>query len=357
MILLLAAGCSQLSPTPSPTAIPATVQPTSTPPPASPDEQIRHAFNQTDPAIRIDEVISATNAFLRSPEIQSISDEQASESFTDIAFSSGQIVFPDPAFIRRNNNLAVVGLPDGLGIYLFDLSPDSPTPVKLSEWTVGLSALNTIWGDTEFGLSYITYGNDDLARVHFMLVTNLESQWQIAWFSDDNPDWWFNAFDATLSVSITLDRLIVTGKTQNLTEPFYSDIDLPSRDFEIEWLRQEDDTYLISPPVGAYPHLQAWTWANAQPSAYTTLVEFIERLQRSDDNDLETLVTDPAVIESAISFGLNLPERRYQLTVSDEQTFILRDRQGAFTISLTPPITPGDNWQIVSILPLGAASP
>jgi hypothetical protein len=110
------------------------------------------------------------------------------------------------------------------------------------------------------------------------------------------------------------------------------------------------------PTADLYPHREAWLWDIAQPSAYATLIEFLERLRlpRYKDEDLLPLVTGQEVIDDARAFGLYLPERRFTMLAYDENIVVFRDRRGAFVATLQAPSAAGDGWLVTSIRPLGA---
>ncbi|MEJ2149444.1 MAG: hypothetical protein P8Z40_08170, partial [Chloroflexota bacterium] len=158
------------------------------------ESYLQEAFQVDDPFERRERVLVATEVFLRSTDVQQADDRAASATFTEIAFSSQRLRLRDPGFIRRSGALAVVGLPDGLGMVLYDLSqPPGDGLLELTRWTVGLSALEVDWGQDEFGVSYATLGNDQAIRVHFLLATRAETGWQVAWPGDEEAGWWFNA--------------------------------------------------------------------------------------------------------------------------------------------------------------------
>ena len=119
---------------------------------------------------------------------------------------------------------------------------------------------------------------------------------------------------------------------------------------------REKDSYALSPSID-YADRQSWLWMIAQPSAYATLVEFVERLQRQDYRELEYLVEGDQVISAAVAFGLYLPERRYEIVAYDESKIVFRDRQGAFVMTFTPPQSKDAPWLIASLNPIGAAVP
>jgi hypothetical protein len=358
VLLAVLGGC--VSQGASPTAEPPPgPQPSPTPVPPV-DDRLRESFRRTDPAARKEGVLSATEAFLRSDAVGEMGDEDASAHFTTAAFSSERLIFPDPAFIRRREEWAVVGLPDGMGLFFYDLSAEPGTsPLELSPWTIGLSAVEVTWQRHAFGVSYTTIGSDDVARAHYVLVDRPEGDWRVAWLSDEEPDWWFNAYNAALSVAPDLSRLVVAGQARGTTEVFYEGEGTPRRDFGVEWVREEEDGgYRLALPVGAYPSRRAWLWRVARPSPYATLVEFVERLQSgSDDEDLAHLVTGPAVISAAKAFGLHLPGRQYEIVAYDQQAITFRDRQGVFIATFGQPESGDAPWPMSSLKPLGAAEP
>ncbi len=342
----------QLTPASRPTQLASTLS-------SSVDRQLREAFRIDDPIERRASVLRLTELFLRNPAVAQMTDEAVSLHYTNIAFSSGQLVFSDPAFIRREADRVVVGLPNAMGLYFYDLSRGLGTsPLELSAWAVGLSMVHAYWGEGELGVGYITLGNDAKTRAHYLLVKWVNGSWYVAWFSDEEPGWWFNAQDATVAVVPDLSALAVVGESSSTTLAFDErGLLAPRRRFRVEWVRRSD-RYVMRPPLDSHAARQAWLWQVAEPSAYATLVEFIERLQLQDERNASQLVTEPSVMTAAIAFGLYLPQRRYEVLLSDEQGIIVfGDHLGTFVASFSHPQATGAPWQITSLQPVGADFP
>jgi hypothetical protein len=317
------------------------------------ESALREAFQVDDPFERRERVLSAAEAFLRAPAAQQMDDRAASTIFTDIAFSSRRLRLRDPGLIRRSGGLAVVGLPDGLGMYLYDLGEEpGSAPLALTPWTVGLSALEVNWHPDEFGVSYVTLGSDQVVRVHFLLAVRGDEGWQVAWPGDEEPGWWFNATNGALSVSDDLERLVVEGEAPHTTLAFQEQDSTPRRRFRVEWVR-DDDRYRQSPPESGYPTRQEWQWAVAVPSAYATLVEFVERMQLGQEDGAAALAADPDVLAAARTLELHLPTRRYLVTGYSRQTITFRDQEDTYMATFAPPEADGDPWQIVGLRQLG----
>lgn len=319
------------------------------------ESYLQEAFQVDDPFERRERVLVATEVFLRSTDVQQADDRAASATFTEIAFSSQRLRLRDPGFIRRSGALAVVGLPDGLGMVLYDLSqPPGDGLLELTRWTVGLSALEVDWGQDEFGVSYATLGNDQAIRVHFLLATRAEAGWQVAWPGDEEAGWWFNATNGALSVSDDLDRLVVEGEAPHSTLAFQEQDTTPHRRFRVEWVR-DGDSYRQAPPESGYSSRQEWLWVVAVPSAYATLVEFVEQMQLGQEDDAADLVADPDVLDAAQALELYLPTRRYLVTGYSAQTITFRDQQNAYMATFAPPEADDEPWQIIGLRQLGAA--
>lgn len=349
-LALLFTGCAPASVTfSSPSNVPP-VALSETPaavPPA--EEELREAFRQADPFLRRESVLRAIGRVLRGAEARRMDDGELSDYLTEVAFSSGRLRLADRAFVRREGDLAVVGLPDGLGIVLYDLdaSPDA-LPLELTSWSAGLSALEVRWGTDEFGVSFVTLGADGATRVHYLLTVRDGQGWKVAWNGDEAPDWWFNALNAGITIAPDLSRLIVEGEAESTTLAFLEEGNAPRRVFKIEWVREED-SYIPVPPVEAYPSRRAWLWAVARPSAYSTLVEFIERLQRQDVEGAADLVGSPEIIEVAQSLDLDSPLRRYQVTDQQPGSITFRDREGTYRAVFESPSPERERWLIVAL--------
>lgn len=359
LLSILLGGCGTEPPPPTPQVV---ILESPSPTPALPiDDRIRESYRRIEPAARKENILRVTEAFLRHAASTDMDDQSASVHYTQAAFSSGSLALSDPAFIRRQDQLTVVGLPDGLGLYLYDLEQESGTqPLELSPWTIGLGYVGVIWKRQEIGLSYATLGSDGVVRIHFILVDKPEESWRVAWFSDEDPDWWFNAYDATVLVEADLSSLIVTGKSNNTTDVFdesgqYDD-EVLARKFRVIWARDEDG-YLRMPSVGAFPDRQTWLWSIAEPSPYATLIEFIERLRRYDEAGAANLAGSADVVTASMDFGLYLPDRQYQILSYSEDIIIFRDRRGAFIATFDQRDKGVGIWQIESIKPLGVAVP
>src|SRR5689334_19292791 len=92
------------------------------------NEQLRAAFEIEDRSARLDTVLTLIPAFLADLSLRNIDDEAASSLLTDIAFSSERMTFTDPAYIRRYNDMAVIGLPDAMGLYYINTYRDDRYP-------------------------------------------------------------------------------------------------------------------------------------------------------------------------------------------------------------------------------------
>ena len=257
--------------------------------------------------------------------------------------------------MRRSDDLAVVGLPQGYGLYFYDLAaPASSTPLEISRWTVGLSAVDVIWKEDQVGVGYLTTGTDSLPRVHYALVVRADDAWHLAWLSDEDPDWWLNAAGGALSIASDLSQLTVTGEAPRTTEAFYEQAGGPRRTFRLTW-EHTLQGYALAPGPEGFASRQAWLWQSAVPAPYATLVEFIERLQIGDHKGAAALAADPALVEAAVDFGLQLPERRYQVVEAEADRIVFRDVKGSFVVTFRPPQDETGPWQIASLTPYGAA--
>ncbi len=356
--LLLAAcalaGCG--APDPATPVLPP-AEPTPLPEARLPIElQLRDAFRVADPFARRAAVLLATESFLRDPALRATDDSIATSYYTTIAFSSGQLTLPDPAAIQRQDDVAIVALPEGLGLFLYDLgTPPGSEPVELSRWLVGLSSIHVTWGQGEAGVAYTTLGRDGVTRAHFALATAGEAGWRLSWLSDEAPDWWFNAQGGALAVAPDLSWLELAGEAADTTLAFYELGDAPRRTFLIRWERAAN-IYQMSPPAAGYPTRQAWLWDVAQPSPYATLVEFVEQLQMGDEPGVARLA-DGESVAAALEFGLHLPERRFQVVEAGSDRIVFRDLQGTFVAGFAPPPSEGDPWLITSLAPFGAPAP
>jgi hypothetical protein len=319
---------------------------------------VREAFRVTDPTDRQVSVLNAVANLLNDPVVRQMDDRSVSSYLTEQAFSSEALRLPDQAYVVRRGYLAVVNLPDGLGLWLYDLAndPEGNQPLNLSQWTVGLSALQaTWWGTTNVGVSYITLSADEVTSVHFILATKGASGWEVSWVSDEEPDWWFNARNATLAVAPDLSSLTLTGEAVSAATVFYEQGDAPHRTFRTLWRRQANK-YILSPSPDSYPSRWEWMWHIALPSPYATLVEFIERLQTHDTRGASQLISSPEVLSAAFSYGLDLPGRRFEVIAQEGGTITFRDRQSTLIATFSAPSSEDEHWLLDSLFPLGAVS-
>jgi len=322
------------------------------------ERQLTLAYSSTDPLERIENVHSLTGQWLTYDDIANLTDEEASSFYTGIAFSSDNLIFPDPAIIRRSEDLAIVGLPNGLGLYLYDLSSDPFQQLEISAYTIGLNQLDIIRDEEEIGIAYETIGANNLTTVHFALIISGDDGWKLSWLSDEAPEWWFNASNGFMRVESDLSGITVTGQAANSTPMFDETADdAPLRTFEIFWKRQsvrgEDlHQYAVSPPATGYRSRQEWMWTVAQPSPYATLVQFIEQSQSGDIVRAAELTVTPQIAQTALDFGLHFVGRRYRVLESDSKSITFRDQQGAFVVTFTGEAP----YLITTITPLGSGN-
>lgn len=346
------AGCTAPAAATTPVASPSPAAPATSLPPV--ENQIRDAYRVDDPLERQAAVRAAANRFLRDESLAPSNDETLAAYFTAVAYSSGTFVLGDPAALSRGSDAAVIGLPEGMGLWLVDLSaPETDEPLELSRWTAGLAALDVTWGAGEAGISYATLGTDGVTRPQFILTTRGSTGWRVSWRSDEDADWWFNAPGATVSVADDLSEVVVEGPATGTTGAFYEQDGEPVRTFRLRWART-GEAYRIEPLPEGYPNRQAWLRSVAVPGPYTTLVEFIERLQSGDLDGAEALTSDPALLDAALEFELALPERRYQVTATGEREIAFRDVDGTYRAAFTPPAGEGDPWLVSGLVALGA---
>jgi hypothetical protein len=352
----VAAAITACSSQPQPESLPAaTLTPS-----AGINDQLRAAFQIDTRPERLQAVLALLPAFLDDLARRPTDDQNASTLLTDIAFASRKMTFTDPAFIRRAGDLAVVGLPDAMGLYLITrLGGVSQAPVEVNYWTAGLDSVALTPHGSEVGLVYTTLGADNLLRVHFALLRRGEAGWGVIWLGDESPDWWFNATRSSIALAPDLTHITVVGEALETTSVFLEDQNTPRRRFRVEWDRT-GDSYTPVPAVGETTNRQDWLWQIAEPSAYASLVECLERMRLRDSKGAAALTTDPAVVATAESFGLGFPENSYTVTSQDDTHITFHGRQGAFVATFQPP-APGSSadqpWLISSILPVGAAPP
>jgi hypothetical protein len=261
------------------------------------------------------------------------------------------------AVIRRNGRLVVVGLPDAMGLFLYDLGarPDA-APLELSAWTAGMHDIEMIWLPGKVGVTYATGAADGSSSSHFVVSEASARGWQVAWFSDEDPDWWLSARNSQMSISPDLQTLTVVGEADHSSAAFEEPPGTPRRMFRVEWLRAENG-YRLSPAPGPDSNRTTWQWQVAVPSAYATLVEFIERLRINDVEGAGHLVTDPAVVTRGFDFGLHFPENRFQVIAFAATQITFRSVRGTFIAAFRPPQAEDRPWLISSVIPMGAAPP
>ncbi|HOA25138.1 MAG TPA: hypothetical protein PK607_13605 [Aggregatilineales bacterium] len=329
-------------------------QPADSARPASDDEAaeppaptLEEAYRITEPDARRDAVLAAVAAFLRDPAQRGMDDDALSARLTEAAHASGTLHVADAGWVRVVEDVALVALPDGLGLHLITLDEDA-YPVELSRWTVGLNRLTVTPGRGELVAAYTTLGADGVERVHVALAVERNDDWRLAWLSDEEPDWWFNARGGAVTVAPDLSRLTVVGEAEHTTDVFYEVGNAPRRTFRVEWVR-ELSSYRLAATEESYQSRRAWLWALAVPSPYATLVEFIERLQVADQSGAAQLVESESVLGAAFYGGLMRPDRRYQVVRYEGSTIIFRDLEGTFTATFVPPSEPGEPWLLAEL--------
>ncbi|MBN1120960.1 MAG: hypothetical protein JXJ17_07775 [Anaerolineae bacterium] len=348
LLFLILDGCQITPADVAPTEHVSLPRPTET---TAPVVDVSNAYVISEPAIRREAVLSATGAFLREADPR-LSDEELSAEYTTLAFSCNCLTQPMPAMIDREDTLAVISLPDGLGLFLYDFNMGGNIPAfELSRWTVGLSVLQVSWGEDEVVVGYGTKGNDDLVRVHALLAVKDESGWRTAWLGDEAPGWWFNAVGGQLNLAPDRSLLTVSGSADGTTQVFYETEEV-CRAFNVDWQRV-GNTYVSVPPMPQDSVRMEWLWEVAEPSPYATLVEFVERLQVGDVDGAGALAADPDVLSTAADFGLTLSQRRYQVLGIEPEQIVFRDLQGTFVADFQPPVAEQGKWLITGIHPPG----
>jgi hypothetical protein len=333
--------------TPTPTETPPPL-PTHAPSPTpAPIAVLIQAFAEEDPDDRLAAVLAETDNFLRSGE--SMDDAALGEQIAGAAQVAQTLAGEPVAFVRRQGDLAVVGMPGGMGIYLFDLTQSDPPPLEVGAWTLGLSAMEVTWGENVIGVTYHILAEDGRTRAHFSRVEFIDDEWRLAWNSDETPLWWLCAHEAALDASPNLDVLTLTGQAPGMTPVFDEFGEAPIRTFRITWVWGEG-AYRPSPPPDAFETRQEWGWLVAEPGAYATLVEFMERLRMGDEVGAGQLLAAPALGATARALGLERTDRRYTVVQADALTIIFRDRIGVTVATFTP----GDPWLIADLRPYGA---
>ncbi len=348
LLFLILGGCRPSPADVVPTESTSALLPTGT---AAPVLDVTGAFSIPEPFARREAVLSATSTFLRQADPQ-LSDEELSAEYTALAFSCNCLTQPMPALIDREGEAVVVSLPDGLGLFLYDLDAGNLPVLELSRWTVGLSVLQVSWGEDEFVAGYGTQGNDGLVRVHALLAVKDESGWRTTWLGDEEPGWWFNAVGGQLNVSPDRSKLTVSGSAEETTQAFYEEEGENVRVFSVDWQRV-GNTYVTAPPLPQDSARTEWLWEVAEPSPYATLVEFIERLQAGDVDGAGALAAGQDVLSAAADFGLTLPQRCYQVIGIEPEQIVFRDLQGTFVVDFQPPVTEQGKWLITGIRPPG----
>ena len=349
-LIVSSALCAcQPTESPTPTALPATL-PAEAAPNVPPVIAVQAAYRKTEPQPRREAVLQAVSRFVAEAADQGLSDEDASLRLTQAAFSSQQIKLTDPAFVRREGSLAVVGLPDGLGLYFFD---EAGSPVEISRWTVGLNSVNPIWRDGETGVVYETIGVDGIKTVHFVLIVHEAPIWRVTWISDDAPDWWFNARNASLDIQPDLSSIAVTGESEQTIVTFEESDSTPHRSYTLIWERNLNQ-YALKAPISGYESREAWMWSVAVPSEYATLVEFIERLQRQQVQQAKAMTVNSDVFDDALAFGFQLIGTSYKVILSEPERLIVQGHQGTFEITFQQSEV---GWQITGIKPTGIPEP
>lgn len=352
--VLLVAGCGSISANPAPT-------PTLTPPPSPTPAvgavaQLRSALIMEDALTRREATLAAVAAYLGEPHVMDMDDQSASQDLTNLAFSTGRLVLPDPAFVRRapgDPKLAVVGLPDGMGLALFDLRQPGSEPLLLTPWTASLQSVFVTWGDEEAGVNFLTAGEDGRTRAHFLLAMRDDDapDWRATWYGDENRNWWLNAFQGQLEVAPDLSRLTLAGLSDGTTIAFDEGAGGVQRTFETTWERQ-GPVYVLAPDPADYESHQEWLWAVAQPGPYATLIEFLERLRNEDEGGASRLATSSVQALTAAQLGLNLPPRRYTVLEQRGDSIVFEDEVGRYEITFIPPPRDGEKWLVGDVVPL-----
>jgi len=343
-------ACSAPAPTPVASPEPA--------PQTSLDEALSHvaeAFG-TEPESRAGAVYTALEGYLRHPDSSGRSDIENARALTGASLQAGTLTVPAPILLERSDHLAVIGLPDGLGIVLYDLTaPAGTPPVALSRWSLGLSTLDVTWGQDELGVLFTTVGRDGMPQAHFVSAARAEAGWVARWDSDEQPDWWINTLGAEVQVAPDLSSVIISGPGYATTDIFLEAGASPHRLIVLTWVRDEGG-YHLDPGPGEYPGRRHWFWDVSLSAPYATLVEFMECLVYGDTSGLSDLVTGDRVIQAARDFGLDRQGRRFEVISVDEAGFAMtfRDEQVVLIARFAAPGSEGEKWRIDSLLPPGA---
>jgi len=322
-----------------------------------PDIAVPTAFEEENPQSRRMAVLAAIRGFLLDSRYIDAPDSVMSETLTDLAFSSEHLTLSDPAFVRRYGSYAIVAIPDGLGLYFYDLAVSAHTPIELSRWTAGIQTLDVTWQNDKAGIIYHTMDLNGIRHAHASLVTmSANSDWTQSWISDDEPDWWFNATNAIVELAPDLSQLSVVGESTSTSQAFDKNQTSPQRLFRLLW-ELDGARYQVTTPSAAFRDRGEWAWATAVPSSYATLVEFVERFQRNDRAGARRLVSSDAVMADANNFGLAFSGIPYKVESLDETHLLITGYQGELILTFQPPQPEEERWIITNIAPQGAATP
>jgi hypothetical protein len=318
---------------------------------------IQSAYAEPLPDSRHNLVLNAVDLYLRSQVNRNQSDSEIEKAITDAAFASKSLIFTEPAYVRSQGETLIVSLPDGLGLYLYDLrsSPGTP-PVLISSWTAHLINLSVTWQPLQAGILYNTSTLDGNTQAHFALLEQGTEGWFLSWLSDDSPDWWLTGRNAEVLVSSDLQSIQVVGESQYTTSVFRELSGNPVRRFSATWQRNSTGYSPQSAP-GTGKDRQAWAWQAAVPSPYATLVEFVERLRASQQATAASLVASDQVIENALAFGVASPEDAYTVISVTDTTISYQGLHGVFVVTFVPPAAAKGKWLIQSLLPIDAVPP
>ncbi len=318
---------------------------------------IPQAFQETDPQHRHIEIITAIQQFLLAPTYLNAPDAVTSTDLTDLAFSSEHLTLADPAFVRRHGSYAIVAIPDGIGLYFYDLENPNQEPLEVSQFTAGIQSLDVVWQDNHIGIAYHTLDLEGIRHAHVSLLTlGANSEWEQSWISDDIPDWWFNDINASINLAPDLSQIVAVGEMTGKSQSFQEDSTSPQRLFQLVW-DLDNNQYQVTTPSTGFRDRSEWEWATAVPSPYAALVEFVERFQRNDMTGAAILAANDTVMANAETFGLALVGVSYKAEILDETHIRIVGHQGALIITFQRPENPGGDWLITNIAPQGAVTP
>jgi hypothetical protein len=322
-----------------------------------PSIAVTQAFEENDPQSRHIAVVSAIQRFLRDPAYIDQPDEITAAALTELAFSSNRLTLSDPALIQRDGSYTIVAIPDGIGLYFYDLTDPNAVPIELSQWTAGIQTLEATWQDDRVVIIYQTLDVQGDRHAHASLLTlNADSDWVQSWISDDIPDWWFNAANAAIEVAPDLSQIVVVGEATSTTQAFQEDANSPQRFFQLVW-KLDETHYQLTTPSSSFRDRSEWAWATAIGSPYGTLVEFVERFQRNDQSGARMLAANDTVMAEARNFGLAFSGIPYKVETLDETHLLLTGYQGELIITFQPPQSSEDGWLLTNIAPQGAVAP